>query len=161
MAQLVAYAGNEAPPHDRALALKPRLLAWTSRIWRESPGRSIPMFKLEARIDPRDVENRALGDALHPYATQLQKLTIYVLHTEESQRLAPWAVGRFDVDSKSGYMFFHDFLGAPNGMLMLNLMQTAGAASDLIMSVVPMLIEPERLQFAITDYDFGLHARIG
>ena len=90
----------------------------------------------------RDVENRALSDALRPYAAQLQKFAIYVLHPEKSQRLASWAVGRIDVDEKSSYMFFHDFLGAPNGMLMLNLMQTAGAASDIIISVVPMLIEP-------------------
>jgi hypothetical protein len=104
----------------------------------------------------RDVENRALQDALRPYAAQLQKIAIYVLHPEESQRLASWAVGRFDVDQKSAYTFFHDFLGAPNGMLMLNLMQT-----DIIISVVPMLVEPQRLSFAVSDYDFGLRGRIG
>ena len=135
--------------------------SWTSRIWRESPGRAIPLFKVEARLEVRDVENRALQDALRPYAAQLQKIAIYVLHPEESQRLASWAVGRFDVDQKSAYMFFHDFLGAPNGMLMLNLMQTAGASTDIIISVVPMLVEPQRLSFAVSDYDFGLHDRIG
>ncbi len=109
----------------------------------------------------RDVENRALQDALRPYAAQLQKIAIYVLHPEELQRLASWAVGRFDVDQKSAYTFFHDFLGAPNGMLMLNLMQTAGASTDIIISVVPMLVEPQRLSFAVSDYDFGLHGRIG
>ncbi len=109
----------------------------------------------------RDVENRALQDALRPYAAQLQKIAIYVLHPEELQRLASWAVGRFDVDQKSAYTFFHDFLGAPNGMLMLNLMQTAGASTDIIISVVPMLVEPQRLSFAVSDYDFGLRGRIG
>jgi hypothetical protein len=39
----------------------------------------------------------------------------------------------------------------------LNLMQTAG----IIISVVPMLVEPQRLSFAVSDYDFGLHGRIG
>ena len=31
-------------------------------------------------------------------------------------------------------MFLHDFLAAPNGNLMLNLMQTAGAQTDIIIS---------------------------
>jgi hypothetical protein len=159
--QLVPYTGNEAPAQDKLLPIKPRLVSWTSRIWRESPGRSVPLFKIEARLEVRDIENRALSEALRPYAAQLQKIAIYVLHPEETQRLASWAVGRFDVDAKSAYMFFHDFLGAPNGMLMLSLMQTAGAASDIIISVVPMLIEPQRLSFAVSDYDFGLHGRIG
>jgi len=57
--------------------------------------------------------------------------------------------------------FFHDFLGAPNSMLMLNLMQTAGAATDIIISVVPTRIEADKIVFAVTDYDFGIHNRIG
>ena len=90
----------------------------------------------------------------------MQKIAIYVLHPEELPRLAPWAVGRLDVDQKSAFMFFHDFLGAPNGMLMLNLMQTAGAQTDIIISLMPMTIEPQRMLFAVADYDFGLHGRI-
>jgi hypothetical protein len=158
---LVAYKGSECPGRDECPAIKPRLVSWTSRIWRESPGRSIPMFKLEARLEVRDVESRPLQEALRPYAAQLQKINIYVLHTEEMQRLAQWAVGRFEVDQKGAFMFFHDFLGAPNGMLMLNLMQTAGITNDIILSLVPMIVEPQRMAFAISDYDFGIHARLG
>ncbi len=70
-------------------------------------------------------------------------------------------MGRFDVDAKAAYMFFHDFLGAPNGMLMLDLMQTAGAATDITMSIVPMKVTADELLFAVSDYDFGIHNRIG
>ena len=45
-------------------------------------------------------------------------------------------------------------------MLMLNLMQTAGAQTDIIISLMPMVIEPQRMLFAVADYDFGLHGRI-
>ena len=90
---LVAYTGSEVPPQDKALALKPCLTAWTSRIWRESPGRAIPLFKLDSRLDPRDIENRALAEALQPYAAPLQRIAIYLLHPEESHRLAAWASG--------------------------------------------------------------------
>ena len=157
--QLEPYTGTAAPP--QALALKPRLLGWTSRVWRESPERAIPLFKLEAKLEPRDVEDRALSQALRSFAAELQRLTIYLLHPEESPRLAPWAVGRFDVDQKGAYMFFHDFLGASNGVLMLSLMQTAGASTDIVISVVPTRIEAKRLFFAVTGYDFGIHNRIG
>ena len=119
------------------------------------------MFKIEARLEPRNVEDNALSQALRAYAPQLQKIAIYVLHSEETPRLAPWAVGRFDLDAKSAFMFFHDFLGAPNGALHLDLMQSAGAATDIVISVVPMRVEAQKLSFAISTYDFGIHARIG
>ena len=157
---LVPHKGNEAPAQDKLLPIKPRLVSWTSRIWRESPGRAIPLFKIEARLEVRDIQDKTLQDALRPYAVQLQKIAIYVLHPEESPRLAPWAVGRLDIDQKSAFMFFHDFLGAANGMLMLNLMQTAGSQTDIIISLMPMTIEPQRMLFAVADYDFGLHGRI-
>lgn len=158
---LKPYTGSHSPPQSAALLVQPKLLSWTARVWRESPGRAVPMFKIEAELRPGDVADRALSEALRPFATQLQKIAIYLLHPEETQRLADWAVGRFDVDSKSAYVFFHDFLRASNGALMLSLMQTAGAASELVMNLVPVRIEPERLDFAITDYDLGIHNRIG
>jgi hypothetical protein len=58
-------------------------------------------------------------------------------------------------------MFFHDFLGAPNGALQLGLMQTAGAATDIVISVVSIRVEVHKLTFAVSSYDFGIHARIG
>jgi hypothetical protein len=158
---LEPYTGGETPPQQKVPGIKPRLTAWTSRIWRESPGRTIPMFKIEARLEARDVEDSDMSRALRPFSSQLQKIAIYLVHTEEVGRLASWAVGRFDIDAKGAHMFFHDFLGAPNGMLMLNLMQTAGASADIVMGVVPLKVEGEALRFAITEYDLGIHNRIG
>ena len=136
-------------------------MSWTSRIWRESPGRAIPLFKIEARLEVRDVADHALQEALRPYAAQLQKIAIYVLHPEELPHLASWAVGRFDVDQKSAYMFLHDFLAAPNGNLMLNLMQTAGRPDRHHHFHRADDRRAAALCFAIADYDFGLHGRIG
>ena len=84
-----------------------------------------------------------------------------MLHPEETPRLAPWAVGRLDIDEKSAYTIFHDYLAAPNGALYLGLMQCAGAATDIVISVVPMRVEAHRLLFAVSTYDFGIHTRIG
>jgi hypothetical protein len=58
-------------------------------------------------------------------------------------------------------MFFHDYLAAPNGLLHLGLMQSAGAATDIVISVVPMRMEAHSLSLAVSAYDFGIHARIG
>lgn len=156
---LAPYTGSAAPA-ERGFSVKPLLLTFTSRIWRESPERPIPLFKIEARLEPRDIEDRTLAAALQPYAAQLQSFAIYVLHTGETPRLAPWAVGRLDVDAKSAFVFLHDFLAAPNGMLMLNMLQTSGAQAEIIMGLVPIVVEPQRMCFAIPDYDFGVHARI-
>lgn len=159
--QLEAYANKEKPAPEKLLALKPTLVAWTSRVWRESPAHAVPLFKVDARLEVRDIDDKVLAEALQPYSSQLQKIAIYLLHPEGSPRLASWAVGRFDVDTKSAYMFFHDFLGASNGTLMLDLMQTAGASTDIIMSVVLMRTGSAGLTFAISDYDLGIHNRIG
>ncbi len=76
--ELVAHTGNEEPAQDKSLAIKPRLTAWTSRIWRESPGRPIPLFKIEARLEIRDIENRALAEAsgnMHCLAGQRSRMS--------------------------------------------------------------------------------------
>jgi hypothetical protein len=156
---LTPYSGTTAP-EGRGFGVKPQLLTFTSRIWRESPERSVPLFKIEARLDPRSIDDKTLSAALQPFAAQLQSFAIYVLHTDESKRLAPWAVGRFDIDQKSAFIFLHDFLAAKNGILMLNTLQTSGASAEIMMGLVPIIVEPQRLCFAIPDYDFGVHARI-
>ena len=86
------YTASTAP--TETLALRPKLMTWTSRVWCESPGRTIPLFKIEARLEPRDVEDNALSQALRAYAS-------------------------------------------------------------------PMRVEAHKLSFAVTGYDFGIHARIG
>ena len=40
------------------------------------------------------------------------------------------------------------------------LLPAAGAQSDLILSVIPYVLETNRLIFAITDYDLAFHNRI-
>jgi hypothetical protein len=157
---LTPYTGT-SPPEQRAPAIKPQLVSWTSRIWRHSPDGIVPMFKIDARLDHHDIEDREIAEALRPFHAQLQKIAIYVVHAEEAKRLAPWAIGRFDVDEKSAYMFLHDYLAAPNGMLMLNLLQARGASTELIMGIVPMVVEAKRILFAIPDYDLGVRCQIG
>lgn len=156
---LKPYEGSTAP-RDGGFAIKPQLLTFTSHIWRESPERATPLFEIEASLDLGSIEDQALSTALQPFAALMQSFAIYVLHTEEPKPLVPWAVGRFDVDQNSACVFLHDYLVAPNGMLMLNLLQAPGATAEILMGVVPIVVEPHRLHFAIPDYDFGVHASI-
>lgn len=157
---LKAYTGETAPT-ERASAIRPQAYSWTSRIWRHAPQGIVPLFAIDARLEPKDIEDRDIADALRPYHAQLKKIAIYVLHAEEAKRLAPWAVGRFDVSEERAYMFLHDYLAAPNGMLMLNLFQARSATTELVMGVVPVIVEPKRICFAIPDYDLGIRAPVG
>ena len=158
---LTPHTDTEPPASATIAVLRPRATAWACRVWRHSPAAGVHLFRIDASLDPAEVEDKALGDALRPFAAQLQKFAIYVLHPEETKRLAPWAVGRLDVDEKSAYVFLHDYAAAPNGMLMLNLMQAPGATIELIMGVVPVVVEDKRMLFAIPDYDFGVRGSIG
>ena len=138
------YTATETPPQDKVLALKPKPLAWTSRVWRESPGRTIPLFKIDVRIEPREIEDKALAQALRPFAAQLDKIAIYLLHPGG--------------DAAAGAVGGRPFRRRPQGGLhvlprlprcaqrvglMLSLMQTAGASTDLFLSVVPFRVEAE------------------
>ena len=157
--ELRPYTGSTAP--TQTPALRPKLMTWTSRVWRESPGRTIPLFKIDARLEPRDIEDNALSQALRPFSSQLQKLTIYFLHPEETPRLAPWAVGRLDIDEKSAYIFFHDYLAAPNGALHLGSDAERGRRDRHRDQRRSHAGGGARLLFAVSAYDFGIHARIG
>ncbi|HET6321641.1 MAG TPA: hypothetical protein VFF87_06280 [Hyphomicrobium sp.] len=158
---LAPYTKTEPPSADKLPVITPRAISWTSRVWRHSRAGVVPLFKIDLALDIAAVEDRALQEALRPFEAQLQRFALYILHPEESKPLAPWAVGRLDVDEKSAYIFLHDFLAAPNGMLMLNLLQAQGAATEFILSLVPMTVERNRILFAIPDYDLGVRAPIG
>jgi hypothetical protein len=158
---LKPYTDTLPPRQSLTFALKPRLLAWTARVWRESPDRAFPLVSLDARIDSRDIADPGLAEAVKPFATSLQAIKLYLVHADQSPPVAPWATGRFEVAHDRAFMFFYDFLAAPNGPLLLHLLQTAGAETDIVMSVIPSSLGPDRLIFAIADYDFGIHNRLG
>ena len=58
-------------------------------------------------------------------------------------------------------MRFYDFLDTVPAHVLVPLLPAAGAQSDLILSVIPYVLETNRLIFAISDYDLGFHNRIG
>jgi hypothetical protein len=58
-------------------------------------------------------------------------------------------------------MRFYDFLDTVPAHVLVPLLPAAGAQSDLILRVIPYSLEKNWLLFAVTDYDLGLHNRIG
>ena len=159
-AALSPYSKSEPPDQSLVYALshglRPGRRAYGGRVrkW-------LPLVALDARLNSREVGNIALAEALRPFAAPLQQIKIYLVHADQVQRVAPWATGGFEVSNDRAFMFLYDFLAASNGALMLQLLQTAGAQTDLIMSVIPVRMEAQKIVFAITDYDFGIHNRIG
>jgi hypothetical protein len=159
---LEIYRGNEPPPQARMPALKPKLKSWIGRVWRSTPDTFQLMLKLDASIDLSEVEDTDLRSALAPFDVQLTSFAFYLDHTHENHLPLPWAVGAFYVErDKHTFMRFYDFLETTPAHVLVPLLPQAGAQSDLIMSVIPYSLEPDRLVFAIADYDLGLHNRIG
>lgn len=158
---LKAYRG-EAPPPDKAPALKPKLRSWTGRVWRWHPQGYQLMLKLDASIALSDVEDAALRKALSPFGAELASFRLYLDHGAENRLPLSWAVGSLNVErGNKTFARFYDFLDTPPANVLLNLLPQAGASSDLVFGVVPYSVEKDRLVFAIPDYDLGFYNRIG
>ena len=100
--------------------------------------------------------------ALSPHIAELSSFALYLDYTDENHLPLPWAVGAFYVEGgKHAFMRFYDFLDTVPAHVLVPLLPAAGAQSDLILSVIPYVLETNRLIFAITDYDLGFHNRIG
>jgi hypothetical protein len=152
---LEVYRAAEPPPQSRTPALKPRLRSWTGRVWRATPQSFQLMLKLDASVTISEIDDGDLRAALSPFAAEL---------TSFPQNHLPlsWAVGAFDIErGKHAFMRFYDFLDTVPAQVLVPLLPAAGAHSDLILSVIPYSLEKNWLLFAVTDYDLGLHNRIG
>jgi hypothetical protein len=159
---LETYRDNVAPPQKRTLALKPKLRSWTGRVWRSTPTSFQLMLKLDASIAVSDIDDADLQAALTPHIAELSSFAFYLDYTDENHLPLSWAVGAFYIDrEKHAFMRFYDFLESVPAHVLVPLLPAAGAQSDLILSVIPYVLETNRLIFAITDYDLGFHNRIG
>ena len=159
---LETYRDQEAPPQSRTPVLKPRLRSWTGRVWRATPPSFQLMLKLDASLLVSEVEDSDLRATLAPFAADLTSFPLYLDYTDENHLPLSWAVGAFHVErGKHAFMRFYDFLDTVPAQVMVPLLPSVGAHSDLVLSVVPYSLETNRLIFAITDYDLGFHNRIG
>lgn len=159
---LETYRDTEPPPQARTTALKPRLKSWTGRVWRSSPQSFQLMLKLDASLATSEIEDAGLRAALSPFAADLMSFPLYLDYTDENHLPVSWAVGAFYVErGKNAFMRFYDFLESVPAHVLVTLLPAAGAQSDLILSVIPYVVETNRLIFAIADYDLGFHNRIG
>jgi hypothetical protein len=159
---LETYRDNDPPPQKRTLVLKPKLRSWTGRIWRSTPTAFQLMLKLDASLAISDVEDADLRATLSPHIAELSSFALYLDYTDENHIPLSWAVGGFHVDrGEHAFMRFYDFLDTVPAQVLVPLLPAAGAQSDLILSVIPYVLETNRLIFAITDYDLGFHNRIG
>lgn len=158
---LVPYIGDEPPRESMGATLRPRLVAWTARVWQRQPGSYMPLVKLDAALEPGDIADTALADVLAPFERALASMQIYLVHSDESRLDLPWASGALSIQSDRSFVFLYDFLATPMGAVMAPLLQAPGATCDLAMRVVPYALGGDRLVFAIMDYDFGISNRIG
>lgn len=153
---------RNAPPQERALALKPKLRSWTGRVWRWHPEAFQLMLKLDASLSVSEVKNSEFRAALSPFAAELASFALCLDYTDEGTLPFTWAVGAFNVErGKGAFMRFYDFLKTPPAQVLVPLLPDAGAQSDLILGVVPYRLETNLLVLLIAEYDIGFHNRIG
>ncbi len=125
-------------------------------------GTAIDIPVLDASIAVSDIDDADLQAALTPHIAELSSFALYLDYTDENHLPLSWAVGAFYVDrEKHAFMRFYDFLESVPAHVLVPLLPAAGAQSDLILSIIPYVLETNRLIFAITDYDLGFHNRIG
>jgi hypothetical protein len=120
------------------------------------------MLKLDASVTISEIDDGDLRAALSPFAAELTSFPLYLDYTDQNHLPLSWAVGAFDIErGKHAFMRFYDFLDTVPAHVLVPLLPAAGAHSDLILSVIPYSLEKNWLLFAVTDYDLGLHNRIG
>ena len=111
----------------------------------------------DASLAVSEIEDADLRAALSPHIAELSSFALYLDYTDENHLPLPWAVGAFYVEGgKHAFMRFYDFLDTVPAHVLVPLLPAAGAQSDLILSVIPYVLETNRLIFAISDYDLGL-----
>lgn len=153
---------RDAPPQQRSFALKPKLRSWTGRVWRAAPASFQLMLKLDASLAVSEIEDADLRAALSPHSADLSSFALYLDYTDENHLPLSWAVGALHIErGKHAFMRFYDFLDTVPAQVLVPLLPAAGAQSDLVLSVIPYVLETNRLIFAVTDYDLGFHNRIG
>jgi hypothetical protein len=159
---LEVYREKVAPPQDRTPAVPPKLQSWTGRVWRSTPDTFQLLLKLDASVRPSDVEHPELRAYLTPFATELASFPLYLDYGAENRLPLSWAVRALTVEhEKHTFARFYDFLETVPAHVLLQPLPQGGAQSDFIFSVIPYILETNRLVFAITDYDLGFHNRIG
>lgn len=139
---LKVYRENDPPPQERMPARKPKLRSWTGRLWRWHPQGYQLMLKLDASVNPAEIEDGDLRAALAPFSSELSSFRLYLDHGAENRLPLSWAVGSFNVerDNKT-FARFYEFLETPAAHVLLNLLPHAGASSDLVFGSPPTALK--------------------
>ena len=145
------------PPTERCGKLELKPTAWKARMWRAFDNTVMPMMRLDAPLRMVDVSDRALHDLLNPFQASLHSLRLYLQRGSETALPFSWSVGRFSVDRKSATVFLHRVLDDPFGAQLGSFLRP-DTVSDVTLSIALYEATPDKLIFAIRDYDIGVGA---
>jgi hypothetical protein len=149
---------DAAPPPDREslkLVLTPK--AWKARLWRAFDDSTTALLRLDAPLNPRDVADLRLREAVTPFAAGLAKLDVYLERGASVPLPLAWSVGHAMIERDRAVVWLHRVLDDPFGLILATLFRGETKA-DLTLGVVAYEASRDRLTLAIRDYDLGLGA---
>jgi len=149
------WTSGDVPPGPRTMKLVVRPKAWKARMWRAFDGTVQPLFRFDAEVDIRSIEDRALGGMLMPFLQALRNTHIYCERGAAVALPMAWSVGRLTVEREAVTGFLHHVLEDSFGAVLTGLFGAGDSRADLTLSLVPYEIGRERLVFALRDYDIG------
>lgn len=116
------------------------------------------MLRLDTPFDPRELAGKRGGDLLVPFRPALQSLVVYLERGASVPLPLTWSVGRVTVEHNRCSGFLHRVLDDPFGLALASMFRAAEAQADVTLNLALYEALPDKLTFAVRDYDIGVGA---
>ncbi len=149
------YREAAVPASERCFKVELKPFGWKARIWRAFDDTVQPMLRLDASLNPRDMDDRELRELLTPFSTSLQRITVYLERGAGAPLPLPWSVGWLSAEPDKSVAFLHRVLDDPAGVMVASFLPLRESRVDIVLFLSPYEVGRDRLVFAVRDYDFG------
>ncbi len=116
------------------------------------------MLRLDTPFDPHELAGKPGGDLLMPFRAALQSLVVYLERGASVPLPVSWSMGRLTVEHSRSSGFLHRVLDDPFGLALASMFRAAEAQADLTLVLALYDAQPNKLTFAVRDYDVGVGA---
>jgi hypothetical protein len=152
------YREAVAPPNERCFNLVLKPIGWKARMWRAFDNSVTLMLRLDTPLDLHKVAGKPGYDLLSRFQPSLRSLVIYLERGASAPLPVSWSMGRITVEHDRSSGFLHRVLDDPFGVAMATMFRPAETQSDLTLTLALYEEHPDKLIFAVRDYDIGVGA---
>jgi hypothetical protein len=152
------YREAVAPRNEICFNLVLKPIGWKARMWRAFDNSVTLMLRLDTPLDLRQMADKPGHDLLARFQPSLRGLVIYLERGASVPLPLSWSVGRITVEHDRSSGFLHRVLDDPFGMAMATMFRPAETQADLTLTLALYEAHPDKLTFAVRDYDIGVGA---